>query len=238
MKRFLIFFFLITGVSAFGQFSKKFDTVFYDAGGYTYYYAVSGDTVFINDDTIYNKIYYYNESGDTVFINADTIPTPVYSYTTSGDTTFINEDTLIVLSGQGRILFDTTTLSIAQVDALHTDSIELIPIPGANKYINVINAVVRVDSDGTPNIGAGTLDMTYNTSANGTPGGNAVISLLAAAVFNTASENQWYFPTNNDTGVDYTKQTPNVSVVLWLSDANIGDDTRLKVYITYQILEY
>jgi len=181
---------MIISGGAFSQYSPTVDTLYLYRGGEFYYYNTSGDTVFINADTIFKESGYY---------------------------------------------FTTVDISRADVDILHTDSVVLIPAPGVNKYINVTNAVCRVSSIRTPNIGAGTLDMVYNT-ATGYSSAD-VIRRLTATSFNTIDTTQWDFPKMIITGSTNTNQINNKSVVLWLSSAQAGDATSLKIYITYQILD-
>jgi len=74
----IILFMIISG-GAFSQYSPTFDTLKLYRGGHWYYFMVSADkdTLFMNEDTIPVPIYYYATSGDTVFINGDTIITSV-----------------------------------------------------------------------------------------------------------------------------------------------------------------
>lgn len=198
-------------------------------------------------DTLYlyrgGKLYFLKVvTPDTLIINADTLllSNVITSYSLSNDTLIINgTDTMLVarpMPDGGYIYHKEISVSIVQVDSLYHDSIECIANPGSNKYISVINSICRVSSNRNPNIGSGTLDMVYNNGSNATYDLTDIINRLPASAFNVADTNQWYFPNNSEAAVSITKQKTNKSVVLWLTQRQIGDDTSLKLYITYQIL--
>jgi hypothetical protein len=155
------------------------------------------------------------------------------------DTLFINADTIYVQKQSEEFMYFTTVdVSIIQFDNLHLDSVVCIPSPGVDKYINVVNAVIRVSANRNAEIGTGELDMTYNTAANGGYNEDDVIRYLPFYWVEKTDTNQWFFPhiSAEIASIINTKQTANKSVVLWLTDQNTGDDTSLKLYITYQIL--
>jgi hypothetical protein len=238
MKRIIfIVLLLVASIGVFSQFSPTVDTLRLYRGGKIWYLRITEDTLFINADTIYTVIDYYLFDNDTVFINDDTIPVPVYKYLSAGEYIVINTDTFYVQKqSEGFMYFTTVDVSVIQFDSLHADSVVCIPSPGVDKYINIVNAIVRVSANRNANIGEGTLDMTYNTAPNGGYNASDIIRILESTYVCSADTNQWYFPSYSYTTAGNTKQTANKSVVLWLTDQNIGDDTSLKVYITYQIL--
>jgi hypothetical protein len=240
MKRIIfIILLLVVSVSVFSQFSPTVDTLRLYRGGKIWYLRITEDTLFINADTIYTVIDYYLFDNDTIFLNDDTIPVPVYKYLSAGEYIVINTDTLYVQKqSEGFMYFTTVDVSIIQFDNLHLDSVVCIPSPGVDKYINVVNAVVRVSANRNAEIGTGELDMTYNTAANGGYDEDDVIRYLPSYWVEKADTNQWFFPhiLAEIATIINTKQTANKSVVLWLTDQNTGDDTSLKLYITYQIL--
>ena len=284
---------MIISGGAFSQYSPTVDTLYLYRGGEFYYYNTSGDTVFINADTIFKESGYWARNSQDwltptatdagIQIDGDIKNPGLGDYTTQENSTdgyivftaidstyklfrwsgvkriplkadtvylldLVEADTpskiLVIESGDSIVkyadyntfqYFTTVDISRADVDILHTDSVVLIPAPGVNKYINVTNAVCRVSSIRTPNIGAGTLDMVYNT-ATGYSSAD-VIRRLTATSFNTIDTTQWDFPKMIITGSTNTNQINNKSVVLWLSSAQAGDATSLKIYITYQILD-
>jgi hypothetical protein len=147
--------------------------------------------------------------------------------------TIVNDiDTLKLL----KMYFTTVDVNASEFNLLHTDSVVVIPASGTDTYINVINAICRVESAGTPDIAFGNLYLSYNTAADGAISSEDVISMITYAQINVTGEHQYLTQPNDNVLGSLEEQQANLSVVLWLTDQNTGDDATLKIYVTYQIL--
>ena len=213
--------FIISGMVAIAQ-SPTIDTLRLYRGGQLYFLKiVTPDTAIINGDTLLlsNVITSYSLSNDTLIINGT--------------------DTMLVarpMPRGGYMYHKEVSVSIAEFDAMHTDSVTCIPAPGVGKYINVIQIVCRVISAGRAEIGTGHMDMVYNDDTYSGLGGDEIIARLLNNQIETPDTNQYYIPFTYETAIGYPKQYENEAIVIWLTAANTGDDTSLKLYITYQIL--
>jgi hypothetical protein len=82
----------------------------------------------------------------------------------------------------GVIERNRVSLSSAQIKALNTTPVTLVPAPGANKFVQVIGLAAKVSAGATPYTGANALEVRYTNGS-----GSKVSGDIAAAAINSST---------------------------------------------------
>lgn len=121
----------------------------------------------------------------------------------------------------------TTTLTTAQVLALFTTPVSLIPAPGAGKYIEVLSVVVKTTFNTIAYTGANALELRYTDGA-----GTKVTGDIAAALINAAATR-----IDKAVAVAATSLVANAAVVAAVPVANpAAGNSPITIDILYRIV--
>lgn len=125
------------------------------------------------------------------------------------------------------VLTRKITLTSAQLLALATTSIELVPVPDAGHIVQVLSAIGRLDFNSSPYVGSLNLSLVYNGSTTPVLSNNALFGSSAVEIetFDIPASNISLVPDasvhiSNITGVNAT-----------------GGDSPITIYITYKIIK-
>jgi hypothetical protein len=137
-----------------------------------------------------------------------------------------------VLSSEGLVQNKKITLTSAQILDLHNTPVELVPTPGANKFIHVLNIYTYLDFN----------SIAYVTSINSdirARYGDGTTTVQYGPVFSSSSlakTEDFYQATPSWPGqASDSSWLPNENIELYCAQANSSGDSPINVYISYII---
>lgn len=128
----------------------------------------------------------------------------------------------------GMELTATATLTPAQVLALHTTPVTLIPAQGAGTYIDIESIEAFLDFNTTPYTGGANLYIDYDTTTNEN------LEVHVSVVTASADSRRFAQPTT--VLPDEAELAVNESVVVYSADPFLAGDSDLKLKIRYKVL--
>lgn len=135
-----------------------------------------------------------------------------------------------VLLSEGLVQNKKITLTSAQILDLHNTPVELLPSPGANKFIHVLGIYTYLDFN----------SIAYVTSPNSeirVRYGNGLTTVKYETIFSTiglSKTEDWYQGQPNWPGIDISPSwLPNENIEVYCASNNSAGNSPINIYISY-----